>query len=253
MKVLVKISEQNGNQVVSAKELYQKLGYNFANYKRWYDKNIINNDFAIENEDYEVFIIKTNTKGGRPARDFALTLDFAKKLSMLARTEKGEKVRSYFIEVEKKSKVNVEALTKHDILKMAIESEEARLRLLEKNTLQSTALKKQAPKVEYFNEVMQSKSTYNTNQLAKEHGFSAVTLNRMLAELNIQYKQNGTWLLYSQYQNKGYVKTKTFTYTGTGGETKTSMQTVWTERGRKFIHEVLRQQKIADNVIKNVV
>jgi len=121
--------------------------------------------------------------------------------------------------------------------------------LMNRDELQKAQLKLQAPKVEYFDEILQSKSTYNTNQIAKEFGFSAVTLNRKLAELEIQYKQNGTWLLYAQYQNKDYVKTKTFTYVGTSGETKTSMQTVWTEKGRLFIHKVIRQQKIINNVI----
>jgi phage antirepressor YoqD-like protein len=122
-----------------------------------------------------------------------------------------------------------------------------------RNKAQEKQLKAQAPKVAYFNQVMQSKSTYNTNQIAKEFGFSAVTLNKMLAELDIQYKQNGTWLLYSRYQNKNYTKTKTFTYTGTNGEIKTSMQTCWTEQGRAFIHEVVRTKQIAENAINDVV
>ena len=244
MKELIKISEQNGQQVVSAKELYQKLGYDMSNYKRWYEKNIINNDFAVKNEDYTELVIKTRSK------EFALTLEFSKKLSMLARTKKGERVRNYFIEVEKKVQNLTVSQSPLQLLKMAVEEIELRD---EQILLQKGVIKEAAPKVEYFNEVMQSKSTYNTNQIAKEHGFSAVTLNRMLAELNIQYKQNGTWLLYSQFQNKGYSKTKTFTYTGTNGEVKTSMQTVWTEKGRKFIHEVVRQQQIADKVIKTAM
>lgn len=247
MKELIKITEQNGQQVVSAKELYQNLGYDLSNYKRWYIKNILKNDFAIENQDYTSLDIMSN---GNATKDFVITLDFAKRLSMLARTEKGEAVRRYFIEVEKKAQELSVGKSPLQLLKMAVEEIELRD---EQILLQQKVIKEAAPKVEYFNEVMQSKSVYNTNQLAKEHGFSAVTLNRMLSELNIQYKSNGTWLLYAQYQNKGYVKTKTFTYTGTNGEVKTSMQTVWTEKGRMFIHEVVRQQEIADKVIRKVI
>ncbi|WP_410493400.1 phage antirepressor KilAC domain-containing protein [Chryseobacterium sp. 7] len=112
--------------------------------------------------------------------------------------------------------------------------------------LQSNELKKQAPKVQYFDNVLQSESTYNTNQIAKELGMSAVTLNRMLCDMHVQYKQNGTWLLYSKHQNKGYTKTKTHSYTDTSGSTKTSMQTVWTEKGRLFIHDIIKDnEKIA--------
>jgi hypothetical protein len=70
-----------------------------------------------------------------------------------------------------------------------------------RNNQQTLELKKQAPKVEYFDEVLQSQSTYNTNQIAKELGTSAVSLNKFLAKQKIQYKQSETWLLYHQYQN----------------------------------------------------
>ncbi|MEM7485832.1 MAG: phage regulatory protein/antirepressor Ant [Bacteroidota bacterium] len=122
-------------------------------------------------------------------------------------------------------------LSRADILRMALEAEE-------KVQLQENELRIQAPKVKYHDQVLSSKSTYTTNQIAKELGTSAITLNRMLNSKKIQYKQNDTWLLYSKYQDKGYTKTKTYTYTGTTGEQKTSMQTVWTELGRSFIHDV---------------
>lgn len=109
--------------------------------------------------------------------------------------------------------------------------------------LQSNELKKQAPKVQYFDNVMQSDSTYNTNQIAKELGMSAVTLNRMLCKMHVQYKHNGTWLLYSKHQNKGFTKTKTHSYTDTSGTTQTSMQTVWTEKGRLFIHDIIKDNE----------
>lgn len=126
-----------------------------------------------------------------------------------------------------------------EIAKMYIESEEENLRLKATNRLQQEALKKQAPKAIYYDEVMQSNSTYTVNQVAKELGYAAVSLNKLLNQLGIQYKQNNTWLLYAKHQNKGYTRTKTWNYTGTDGESKTSMQTVWTEKGRHFIHEVV--------------
>lgn len=110
-----------------------------------------------------------------------------------------------------------------------------------RNQQQSLELKKQAPKVDYFDEVLQSQSTYNTNQIAKELGTSAVSLNKFLAKQKIQYKQGETWLLYHQFQNKGYTKTRTHPYTGDNGEIKTRMLTVWTEAGRLFIHKVFEK------------
>lgn len=111
------------------------------------------------------------------------------------------------------------------------------------NKLQNEQLKLAAPKVIYVDEVLQSKSTYTTNQIAKEMGMSAVGLNNELRSLGIQYKQSNTWLLYAKYQDKGYTKTKTHSFTDSQGNTQTAMNTVWTEKGRLFIHDNINMKK----------
>lgn len=104
---------------------------------------------------------------------------------------------------------------------------------------QATELEKQAPKVAYVDNVLQSVNTYNTNLIAKEMGMSAETLNKKLQEIGVQYRQGGVWVLTHKYQNKGYTKTRTHTFTRSDGTTGTSMLTVWTESGRAFIHQVI--------------
>lgn len=106
--------------------------------------------------------------------------------------------------------------------------------------LQDQQLRIQAPKVEYHDKVLASQSTYNTTQIAKEFGWGAVTLNKKLQDLGIQYKQHGQWLLYAKYQNKGFTKTVTHCFTNSNGETCSEQHTVWTEVGRKFIHSALK-------------
>ena len=108
----------------------------------------------------------------------------------------------------------------------------------EKQLLQGE-LQKAVPKVNYFDEVLQSNSTYTTNQIAKELGMSAIGLNKRLNDLHIQYKQSDTWLLYAKYQDKGYTKTKTHTFTDSLGKQQTAMNTVWTEKGRLFVHQLV--------------
>lgn len=110
--------------------------------------------------------------------------------------------------------------------------------LQQQNQLQSEVIKEQAPKVEYYDDVLNSTSTYTATQIAKEFGWGAETLNRKLKEKGVQYKQSGQWLLYAKYQDKGYTKTVTRQYTGTSGKIHTSQQTVWTEPGRHFIHSL---------------
>lgn len=109
----------------------------------------------------------------------------------------------------------------------------------ERIELQSEELKKQAPKVAYHDEVLTSESTYLTSQIAKEFGMGAPTLNKILNEHKVQHKMNDQWLLYHQYQNMGYTKTITRSFTGASGAVHTSQLTVWTEKGRKFIHEMM--------------
>jgi phage anti-repressor protein len=107
-EAVVQVFETDGGRkAVSARELYGKLGYDSTHWKRWYAKNIEKNPFALQNKDWAYLPPKESSlalmanERGKFAIDFALTIDFAKKLSMMARTEAGEKVRDYFIRVEK--------------------------------------------------------------------------------------------------------------------------------------------------------
>ena len=126
-----------------------------------------------------------------------------------------------------------------DILQKRLEQAKAEKQLLEaKAHEQERVIQEQAPKVEYFDDVLNSTSTYTATQIAKEFGWGAETLNRKLHEKGVQYKQSGQWLLYAKYQDKGYTRTVTRSYSGTSGKIHTSQQTVWTEPGRHFIHSL---------------
>ena len=109
-------------------------------------------------------------------------------------------------------------------------------KLQQANNLAFLKLKLQAPKVAYYDKVLQSQSTYTATQIAKELGMSASALNRRLKWAGIQFRQSGQWLLKAPYQNQGYTATRTHVWESRTGETGTAMLTVWTEKGRLFIH-----------------
>lgn len=111
-------------------------------------------------------------------------------------------------------------------------------RLEQQNQLQSEQLRLSAPKVKCYNDYISSDGTFTATQLAKEYGWGAETLNKKLKEMGIQYKQNGQWLLTAKYDGKGYTKSVPRTYTKSDGTTGTQMQTVWTSKGREFIHSL---------------
>lgn len=112
-------------------------------------------------------------------------------------------------------------------------------RVKEQNRLQSLELIQSAPKVEYYDNVLQSTSTFCTDKIAKELGMTAKALNKLLYTKGVQFKRGEQWVLTARYAGRGYTKTKTHTHTGSDGVIHTILQTVWTEAGRLFIHKLL--------------
>ena len=103
------------------------------------------------------------------------------------------------------------------------------------------------PKVQYYDEVLQSDNLMTVTQIAKEFGMYAKQLNLILHKKKIQFKNNGQWLLYSQYQDKGYTKSVTsLDPFGKTGSTEGALHvyTKWTQKGREFIHNTLAKDGI---------
>jgi anti-repressor protein len=91
------------NGMTTAKRLYEFLELEKKNYSRWSKSSILENEFAEENTDYFPFVINEEW-GGQATTDYKLTAAFAKKLSMTAKSERGEEARDYFIKTEDKLK-----------------------------------------------------------------------------------------------------------------------------------------------------
>jgi phage antirepressor YoqD-like protein len=128
------------------------------------------------------------------------------------------------------------------VLNKRLEQSRAEKAMLEQqNTYLANEIKGAAPKVKCYDEYISSEGTYTTTQIAKEYGWGAETLNKKLAAMGIQYKQNRQWILYAKHDGKGYTKSKPVTYPKSDGTTGTQMQTVWTSKGREFIHSILRE------------
>lgn len=108
----------------------------------------------------------------------------------------------------------------------------------ERIALLTNEVKQSAPKVKSYDEYISSDGTFTTTQIAKEYGWGAKTLNNKLKERGIQYKQNRQWLLTAKYDGKGYTRSIPCTFTYSDGTIGTQMQTVWTTKGREFIHSL---------------
>ena len=104
------------------------------------------------------------------------------------------------------------------------------------------------PKAIYSDNVLDSVSCFTTTQVAKELGITAQELNRSLCALHIQYYQSGQYMLYAEYAHMGLAKSRT-RYNAfldpkcdgrkeKMGKAVTHTYLVWTEKGRRFIHDL---------------
>nr|WP_314662079.1 phage antirepressor KilAC domain-containing protein [uncultured Prevotella sp.] len=114
----------------------------------------------------------------------------------------------------------------------------------ERIALQDTQLKLQAPKVKYVDDVLQSVNTYTSTQMSKELGLrEAEQLHKILKEKGVMFKQSGQWMLTAKYCEHGYTKPRTHQFTRNDGSVGTSTTTVWTEKGRVFLHDMFNLKK----------
>lgn len=98
-------------------------------------------------------------------------------------------------------------------------------------------------KVSYYDQILASKSTVTTTQIAQDYGMSAKKFNIELRNLKIQRKVGGQWILYAPYNTMGYVHSETFIpECSTTG--KVVMVTKWTQKGRLFLYETLKKKGV---------
>ncbi|KYC64723.1 hypothetical protein B4098_3416 [Heyndrickxia coagulans] len=121
-----------------------------------------------------------------------------------------------------------------------IEEEQERQKLQTENLVLSQQVNELQPKASYYDMILQNKNLIPISVIAKDYGMSAKTMNKKLHELGVQYKQGDIWLLYAKYQDKGYTQTTTHAIDAD----KSKPHTKWTQKGRKFIYDLLKSEGI---------
>ena len=248
MNELIKLNDiEIGNdivQTVNARELHEFLEVSTA-FKDWVSRRIKDYDF-IENSDFFSFL--NESSGGRPSKEYYITLDMAKELAMVERNDKGREARRYFIECEKKLRKSIEdSIPK--TLPDALEAYALEIRKHERTKLlleeAKEVIESNKPKIRYHDIVLSCPDLLTVRQIAKDYGISAQKLNNILHEKNVQYKdKSGVWLLYISYNAQGYAQTFTHTYQDNDGNYHSKLQLIWTQKGRLFIYELLKEEGI---------
>lgn len=146
------------------------------------------------------------------------------------------------------------------IAQATLAKREERLKQLEAQTeqqqatieIQTEEIKKAAPKVSYYDNHLQSVNTQTSTQVAKQIGMDAEKLHKKLKEIGIIYRQSGQWILHAPYSTWGMHSTRTQTYTRSDGSTGTSVYTVWTTKGVRFIIALYENDWNVKKAIKQI-
>lgn len=233
MSNLIKIEDRNGKQAVMARELYFSLGLHKSHWARWSKKNIERNEFAFPGIDYEGFTINVE---GNEVIDYALSIDFAKKLCMVSRSALGDKIRDYFIEVEKRYIANSNTpITYLDALKQLVAKEEEKIMLLEQNN-------EMKPKADFYDAVAGSSTAIDIGVCAKvlDMGIGRNRLFEILRERNILQHNN---IPYQKYCDMGWFRLIEQKYTKPSGEVCLNFKTVVFQKGVEGIRKLLLENK----------
>ena len=104
-------------------------------------------------------------------------------------------------------------------------------------------VKRLAAQADYCQQVLLSVNCMTMTQVAKELGMTVYDLTRMLLQEGVIYYQSGQYMLYGDFARKGLAKTRTDYRVGRDGQTHTTVRLVWTESGRKMVHDVYNAVK----------
>ena len=241
MTELIKIDYQSDRPTVSARELHEFLGIE-TRYNDWFprmceygfsegtDFNLLKNEQVRQ---------EGNRMVSRTVDDAQLTIDMAKELCMIQRSEKGRQARQYFIQLEK------DWNSPEKVMARALQIADRKIRCLQdENAQQKQLLAEFSPKASYYDVVLQTKDVISVGKIAKDYGKSARWLNQLLHDKGVQYKQGDIWLLYQKHAEQGYTKSKTEVYSGSDGQQHSKIHTYWTQKGRLFIYDLLKADGI---------
>jgi len=231
---LIKINFESERPTVLGRELHEFLEVGTP-YDKWFPRMC---EYGFnENLDFSTFL--SESTGGRPATDHQLKIDMAKEIAMLQRNEKGKQARQYFIEIEK------EFNSPERIMARALRIADVTINCLQLETKQQKQIIGELkPKADYTDTILCNKGLVTITQIAKDYGMSGNAMNELLHTLGVQYKQSDQWMLYIKYHAKGYTHSQTIDIIRKDGRPDVKMNTKWTQKGRLFIYNLLKENFI---------
>ena len=238
MNELIKVEVKNGEQLVSGRELHKFLGIG-TEYMKWFSR--MTNYGFIENVDF-IVIVKNDEDdtafgGIRKSTDHLIKLNMAKEISMLQRNEKGKEARTYFIKCEEAWNSPEMILARaNQIQSRMIEDYAKKIEVLENK------IQEDKPKVEFYNDVTDSKHTCDMQTVAKTLNFKGVgrnTLFEILRSENILQADNKP---YQKFVDAGWFRLIETKYNDEkSGELRIYFKTVVFQKGIEKISNILKE------------
>ena len=242
---LIPINYSSEQPTVSARELYAGLEIT-DRFSRWFER--MSAYGFTEGSDFTSVKSSTLVNNGaeREISDYQVSIDMAKQICMIQRSEKGRQYRQYFIDLEKAWNTPEQVFAR--ALKMADQTI-AKLKDSVKSLSTEISVKNQIigelkPKADYYDEILKNPGLVTITQIAKDYGMSGKKMNDILHDIGIQYKQSGQWLLYSKYHCMGYTHSETVDIVRSDGRPDVKMNTKWSQKGRIFLYDKLKESGI---------
>lgn len=235
MNELIRLEQVNGKDTVNARDLHEFLE-NKRQFADWIKQRIDQYGFEPEKD---FMAISQNCENGGKKNEYFLSLEMAKELSMVESNEKGKTARKYFIECEKKVKTFEIPKTYSQALllaaKQAEKIEEQEIKLLE-----------QKPKVEFYDQIIDSKTAINMQEVAGVINIQGLGRNNLFKFLREQEILNFRNIPYRKYIETGYFTVKERSVMIRGVE-EVKIVTLVNQKGVDFI-----RKKIEENFKKEV-
>lgn len=251
MNELIKVTYDNDRATVSGRELHEKLEIKTP-YTQWFER-MAEYGF-VENEDYVGLSQKCEKpSGGRPSVDHQMTIEMAKQICMIQRTDAGRRYREYFLEIERKwndpqivmARSLIYANKQLEILSGQLDAANARIE--EANA----QIEEAKPKVLFADAVKASKTSIMVGELAKllrQNGVS-IGQNRMFEWLrNNDYlmKSGESYNLPTQKSmERGLFEIKESTYVTPDNCVHVSKTTKVTGAGQEYFVNLFLKDKAA--------
>ncbi|WP_243447730.1 phage antirepressor [Clostridium tetani] len=130
-----------------------------------------------------------------------------------------------------------------------LKEEKAKNKMLElQNKQKEQIIGELKPRADYTDRILKNKGLVTITQIAKDYGMTGIGLNKLLHELKVQYKQSSQWLLYKEHSGKGYTHSETIDIVRSDGRPDVKMNTKWTQKGRLFLYNLLRDNGILPTI-----